>query len=1612
MIQLMVQNACQFICPRISVSVLSFFGLVATLLVGPLDSAQGANYFWENFAGQRGGSGNTDGTASEARFSNPNSVAVTADGTLYVISGNQIRKISTAGIVTTFAGGDFGFEDGVGIAAKFRTPTSIASGGDGSLFVADHGNHRIRKISPTGVVTTLAGGSPGFADGTGAEAKFNFPNGLALGPDGSVFVTELLNHAIRKISPAGVVSTLAGSSQGSVDGQGAAAQFDSPRALTVDAVGNVYVAEYYRDTIRKVTPAGLVTTIEPTGIAADGVSHEVSNLRALEAGADGTLYLIGNDVKTMSPAGVISHLAGDPAGGGYSDGLGAAARFNLPGELDLDAAGNVYLADAGNQTIRKIAPSGEVTTVAGSAPGRGFVNGPSDDARFASPWDCAVDADGNVYVADRFNYAVRKISPSGQVTTLAGGSYGGLDGVGPEAQFWFPSGVAVDGNGFVYVADPQARTIRKINPNGSVSTLAGRFRGNEDGTGDAARFAYPAGLAVDASGNVFVADTFNYAVRKITPAGVVSTLAGGNGRGYVDAVGGEAKFEAVWDVAVDGGGNVYVADVNGVIRVIDPAGSVSTLAGSGEGYADGPAGQARFSHVYGLEVDADGNVYVADTGNHTIRRISPGGDVITLGGMPENFGGADGVGDQAVFNGLTGITVASNGTLYVVDAADNRVIRGTPSTIEPPSIETPAGALPTGTVSTGYQWALDGGDSTSVTWSVASGELPPGVSLSPTGVLRGTAAQAGEFTFVVSATNAGGATSREFTIVIDEAGVEGVIYVDSRATGAGDGTTWRNAFPALQDALAIATAGNQIWIAGGIYYPDIRGGVDTDESFRNFVIPSGITVAGGFVGNESSPADRPEPWVPTVLSGDIDGDDANDDGNFIAESVDDIRSSNTSYSLVQIDAGSVRLEGLTLTAATRVEVGGGLKVTRLGAGVEIIRCDFLGNSAGTGGALHLDVDGGDAIEASSELRVEDCVFSGNRATGFGGAVSVLRSKGRFRITRSAITGNRSEVHGGGFYASTGGNRSGSIQIDASQVSDNVADEDGAAIYAYLHGSTSLSVHGSTFERNLNADGLGSIFCLVNDGGFFELEGSVIAGNDSNQDAGLSMTSADGSVARIRNCLITGNTGFGLRLFNNEDSEISLVNSTVAGNGSGLLAAGPVVTNTIISGNGVNVSLLSRTTFSHSLSDDWTPSLRFIDAGGNVVGDPGFVSPVDPTVLPTVLGNFRLTAGSVAVDGGQDPAAAGLLTDLAGAVRIIGDAVDIGAYEFAGAGSDPTPTPMPTPTPTAAEIDAVPSIVSDWGAGFQGGIVVRNPGTSSVETWTIEVEFVGTGIASLWGGTIEAVATRVEAGRIVTTYSIRPEAWNARIAPGAQVEIGFLGTQGDVAAEDIIVTATLDVAPSAQEIAVYDLASARVTVRRESDWQQGAVLKFRIENTSGVEITDWTLAAIFDRAVSSIWNATVRSRDGSALTIDATDAAWQKHVPIGGAVEFGLQVAPGALTALPLVTAVVGSNAVVLSSSREVEPEMTVSTASVIKAASRGTTLMVEVESESPITSLNVRAKRQAVAKVRGNNPYRITVRRLQRGQTKVVVIARNVRGERVRKVVKVTRSGRHQPEGR
>ena len=748
--------------------------------------------------------GSADGLGSAARFYQPQGVAVDSAGNIYVADSDNdtIRKISPDGVVTTLAGaaGQPGSADGPGSLARFDFPSSLVVDAAGIVYVADANNHAIRKITPLGTVSTLAGapGVPGSNDGDGGDARFHRPEGITIDQTGTLYVADAGNQLIRKITPAGTVTTLAGTAgaAGWADGFGREARFSTPFRISIDRAGTLYVAELGNRTIRKITPTGTVTThyFYDAYIYISGFTSGHSIPAGVAVDAAGVVWFTDawdNTICRISAAGAVTTIAGTNDTVGSSDGIGTAARFNHPVAVALDPSGNLLVADRDNHAIRKITAQAGVTTVAGLGlqSSHGSIDGPGASARFEDQMGIAVGADGNVYVADTLNHIIRRISPDGQVLTVAGtaGVSGSSDGAGSVALFNHPAGIALDRLGNVYVADRDNFVIRKIAPTGVVTTLAGSpgAQGLADGT-STARFNRPAGITVDLAGNVYVHDST--LIRKISPTGNVTTFDTALGYGLN------------YGLAIDGAGNLYLSGDHAV-RKITPGGVVTTLAGipsivikAAEGYitqaypgsADGAGNTARFNAPEAVAVDAGANVFVADTGNQTIRWIAPDGTVLTLAGLTGAVGSTDDKGNAARFDYPSGLALDSSGNLYVASGTTirkGRLADQLPFIMtQPQSQSVTTGTGVTFTVSASgvpaptYQWFFNGSPFTGATSS----------TLSFTNV---RISDAGDYTVVV--TNAlGTATSNKATLTVAAAAPTPPTQPSSSGGGGGAINGW------------------------------------------------------------------------------------------------------------------------------------------------------------------------------------------------------------------------------------------------------------------------------------------------------------------------------------------------------------------------------------------------------------------------------------------------------------------------------------------------------------------------------------------------------------------------------------------------------------------------------------------------------------------------------------------------------------------------------------------------------------------------------------------------------------------------------------------------------
>ena len=845
-------------------------------------------------------SGSNDGVGiGNARFNSPAGMTYDGAGNLYVADweNNKIRRIViSTGAVTTIAGGgtgsSSGYNNATGTAARFLRPTDVKFRQENNvpyLYVADAGNHAIRRINLTdNSVTTFAGiNTSGSTEGSLTNARFNLPVSLVFSNSGVMYVVDRGNNKIRKIEN-NQVSTFAGSgTNATTDGAGAGAAFSDPWGIEIDGAGNLYISQASSGSaptsnpgfgtststnnfIRKITPNGQVTNFAGTG--ARGVIDNANGLLATFASPTALLIdnnqrflyvcewfgdkirkieITGYTISAALPSGLnfnvtngiitgstaTSGITGRTVVGNNYYGSSASQvilnAINLPSittnsptsltSVSAVVGGNVTIAGGGNVIERGIcwstttnptitdnviidngatigtftaalsgltasttyfvrayvknelglvygsevsfttpipAPSisypanvtlqmgnamtpiqvtntggtivvGDIVSTFAGNGSNGFLNATGTNASFSFIYSHLVaDTQGNLFVADTYNHAIRKITPDGTVSTFAGGTSGSVNGVGTDAQFYQPRGIAIDSNNILYVSEGYHR-IRKILPNGTVTTFAGPTSGASsvshgfvNGMGSNARFSTPIGLFVDANNNLYVADAGNHAIRKITSDGTVTTLAGLGISGNSNGDSTIAKFSIPHDLVMDNQNNLFVVDVgNHLIRKVTSDGNVTTFAGSSQGFFDGSSTTAKFNYPVSIDIDSHGNFLVSDMLNLRIRKITPSGDVTTFAGTgaPTTL-----VTNSTLvlsnFSNIYGIDINQNGDVFVISNNRVRKITVNKYTISP--------------------------------------SLPSGLTLNNDGSISGTPTQTSPLTnYTITAVNPGGSSS-------------------------------------------------------------------------------------------------------------------------------------------------------------------------------------------------------------------------------------------------------------------------------------------------------------------------------------------------------------------------------------------------------------------------------------------------------------------------------------------------------------------------------------------------------------------------------------------------------------------------------------------------------------------------------------------------------------------------------------------------------------------------------------------------------------------------------------------------------------------------------------
>ena len=615
-----------------------------------------------------------------------------------------------AQVITTVAGN--GSENVPALSAQLSEPFGVAVDGSGNLYIVERTNHRIRKVSPSGLITTVVGtGSAGYSgDGGPATcAQLNSPFGVAVDVSGNLYIADFGNCCVRKVSPSGIITTVAGIGYCGYSGDGGpatSAELNRIVDVAVDGIGNLYIADRDNHRIRKVDTSGIITTVAGTGtygFSGDGgpaTSAQVNTPYCIAVDGVGNLYISDSNnhrIRKVNTSGVITTVAGIGGAGYYSGDGGPATSAQLGNTYSVlvDGSGNLYIDDFDNCSIRKVDTSGIITTIAGTGTcGYNGDGGPATSAQLYYPFGLALDGSGSLYIGDSYNNRIRKVNPSGIINPVAGngtmgsGGYSGDGGSATSAQLNSPAAVAADGSGNLYVADRDNHRIRKATPSGVITTVAGTGSGGYGGDGSTATSAQlnsPIGVVVDGPGNLYVADRDNHRVRKVSPSGVITTVAGSGSQGYGGDGGSatSAQLNSPAGVAVDGTGNLYIADLtNHRIRRVTPSGVITTVAGSssaGYGGDGGQATSAQLNNPTSIAVDGNGNLYITDRTNHRIRKVNASGIISTIaGGSGQGYGGDGGPATSAQLNNPAGVAIDSTGNLYIADLSNHRIRKISP----------------------------------------------------------------------------------------------------------------------------------------------------------------------------------------------------------------------------------------------------------------------------------------------------------------------------------------------------------------------------------------------------------------------------------------------------------------------------------------------------------------------------------------------------------------------------------------------------------------------------------------------------------------------------------------------------------------------------------------------------------------------------------------------------------------------------------------------------------------------------------------------------------------------------------------------------------------------
>ncbi len=633
---------------------------------------------------------NSSAAPTSIWIGNPDSVTTDAAGNVYFTSLHSVFRMGSAGQLVRFAGTSrkgFSGDGGPANAAQLFNPAGVAIDAAGNVYIADSGNHRVRRVTPDGTIATIAGsGTAGFAgdNGPAVAARLDTPAAVVINPNGQFFVVDFGNNRVRQVSAAGIISTYAGTGAVGLSGDNGPplrATFNYPTGMALTPTGDLLLADAGNNRIRRISN-GLVSSVSagslnfPDGVRADSA---------------GSIFISDSGnfrIVKVTSNGFVSVVAGTGSQGFSGDGGGAAAAaLNYPNDVAISADGTIYIADSANSRIRVVSPAGIISTLAGS-----------DTApQIHSADSVAVNESGTIYYTDSFRNQVFSVSRGGVVTRVAGDGTRGSSGDGSEAtaaQLSGPLGLGLDSAGNLYIADTGNHAIRRVTPGGVITTAV-----NSD-------LNFPTGVAIHGAGNLFIADSGNSRVVRVAPNGTATAIAA-NARG----------------VAVDTMGNLYVADqANNRVQRVAPSGAITTVA-------TGP-----LKSPSGLSVDKTGNLFIADSGNRLIRQVAPDGTVSTLGSI-EGFGGDAGPAALSRFSRPLATAVDAVGNLYVADSGNSamRVLQPSAQAVAVAAVVDAASAVP-GPISPGKIVVLYG-----IGLGPAQLALFPGTATSVPTLVGGTA---------------------------------------------------------------------------------------------------------------------------------------------------------------------------------------------------------------------------------------------------------------------------------------------------------------------------------------------------------------------------------------------------------------------------------------------------------------------------------------------------------------------------------------------------------------------------------------------------------------------------------------------------------------------------------------------------------------------------------------------------------------------------------------------------------------------------------------------------------------------------------------------------------